>query len=361
MAEKTAIFLGAGASAAEGASAQGSLFKDYFTLLQNRVEPRRPHELALVDFFKTMFGIPVVKKNFGNRAFPTFEEVLGILDLADQNNQSFRDLPNLNLQSNSGRINYLRMCLVFLMADILEAKLKKSIGLHRRLVENLSIQGRLNDVFFITTNYDILCDNALLDFCRSNRSKMEYGVDFLNTAEGNNFKQADGSIKLYKIHGSLNWLYCPTCNNLRITPSKKEIASLLRNPREYRCSSCMTQYAPIIVPPTFYKNLSNVFLSQVWNKAEGKLLHAEHIIFCGYSFPDADIHIKYLIKRAQKNRPGGVPFKVSIINNHKGKRLSVKQEEEDRYRRFLGDCVNYTTTSFKQFAENPGKYLDAIK
>ena len=37
--------------------------------------------------------------------------------------------------------------------------------------------------------------------------------------------------------------------------------------------------------------MSNVYLSSVWNKAEHAFRNSDLVIFCGYSFPDADIHI----------------------------------------------------------------------
>ncbi len=112
-------------------------------------------------------------------------------------------------------------------------------------------------------------------------------------------------------------------------------------------------YSPIIVPPTFYKDLSKVFLNQVWNKAEIELLEVDHLIFCGYSFPDADIHIKYLIKRIQKNRRHPEKLRITVINNHQGKQPEIKSEEKIRYQRFLGVHVNYTDHSFEEFAKNP--------
>jgi hypothetical protein len=48
--------------------------------------------------------------------------------------------------------------------------------------------------------------------------------------------------------------------------------------------------------------LNNAFLSAIWNRTDVALCKIKHIIFCGYSFPDADLHIKYLLKRVQTNR-----------------------------------------------------------
>ena len=80
---------------------------------------------------------------------------------------------------------------------------------------------------------------------------------------------------------------------------------------------------------------------------------ANHIIFCGYSFPDADIHIKYLVKRAQTNRENHAPLKVTVINHDAKKTPEQALDEERRYKRFLGNDVDYTDLSFERFAANP--------
>ena len=81
------------------------------------------------------------------------------------------------------------------------------------------------------------------------------------------------------------------------------------------------------------------------------LRKVNHVIFCGYSFPDADIHIKYLLKRAQTNRDG--ELRITVINHFVGKKLKESEPEKERFQRFLGTAVNYTTMSFEEFSANP--------
>ena len=73
-------------------------------------------------------------------------------------------------------------------------------------------------------------------------------------------------------------------------------------------------------------------------------------MFCGYSLPDADMHVKYLLKRAEVNSPR--PPDVYIVNNHDKKRAAEKKDEERRYLRLFNDPsrVRYTTLSFQEFA-----------
>jgi len=359
---KTAIFLGAGASASEGAPIQSKLFYEYFRILKTS-----PHystsemEQELENFFALMFDIDVNTSldNLNRINFPTFEEALGVLDLAEIRNESFKDFSNLNIASNSGRLKRMRIYLTLLMAKAIHDNLFNSNKIHSKLIQNLNYNRKLKDTFFISTNYDILIDNAIVNLFPD--YSLDYGVDFVNYNEPNDWtKPNSNNIKLFKIHGSLNWLYCPTCNNLRLTPKEKGVIKLLSEDsyelNQAVCRKCDTVYSPIIVPPTFYKDFTNVFLNLVWNKTEQCLLETEHLVFCGYSFPDADMHIKYLIKRIQKNRRNS-NLKVSVVNNHSGKKTEMKKEEKYRFQRFLGFGVNYTELSFEEFAENPERLV----
>lgn len=111
----------------------------------------------------------------------------------------------------------------------------------------------------------------------------------------------------------INWLFCPTCNELEITPKEKGVVTrLISNFSHATCPQCRSVYSPLIVPPTFYKDLNNVFLATIWNRTDIALRNVKHVIFCGYLFPDADIHIKYLVKRAQTNRDNELKFTSSI-------------------------------------------------
>ena len=102
--------------------------------------------------------------------------------------------------------------------------------------------------------------------------------------------------------------------------------------------------------------MSNVYLSLVWNKAEHAFREADLIIFCGYSFPEADMHIKYMLKRVQTTRDNK-PLKFIVINNHTNKLSSALEKEEMRYKRFLGEDIIFTKSSFEDFAQDPEKFI----
>jgi hypothetical protein len=347
----TAIFLGAGASKAEGAPLQGELFQQYFSSPLYRGK-RSLRNRELTAFFQDMFGIDVKRKDLTNDSFPTFEEVLGLTDLAIMRKEAFRNFDIENRATNSGRLRFIAQYLVFLVAEVLDAKLRNQARIHRRLVTALRDADELLKTLFVSTNYDILIDNALTE--EYAYADLDYGVEFRNFNWQDDWTRPrlGRSVLLCKPHGSLNWLFCPTCNELEITPKEKGVVTrLISEYADKKCAECGSIFSPMIVPPTFYKDLNNVFLSSIWNRTDVALRKVKHIVFCGYSFPDADIHIKYLLKRAQTNRDH--PLTVTVINNHPDKDPEVAEQEEKRYKRFLGERVDYPRLSFAEFVADP--------
>jgi len=292
--------------------------------------------------------------HLNNAPFPTFEEALGILDLAERRKESLKEFDLENMSANSNRIRFIRQYLVMLMASVLRDTLEAAGTNHLKLVHKLCNANLLQETTFINTNYDILIDNALTQlYFESPKIYLDYGVDFTNpedpSIEGGWMRPQDPAARLYKVHGSLNWLFCPTCNGLELTVNEKGIMRLITDLQNCRCRACESVITPIIVPPTYFKDVSNLYLSQIWHKAEQALREAEHVIFCGYSLPDAGIHLKYLIKRAQTNRPDELKF-TALNKKH-------DLNEANRFRRFLGESVNYTNHSFEDFASNPMGFM----
>lgn len=357
---KLTIFLGAGASAAENSPIQNELFSEYFKNISEKERFSNMNK-ELYKFFQQMFKIDIFNDNMNIVNFPTFEEVLGLLDLAEQRRESFKNFGLETLNRRSDSIRFLRQYLILLMAQAIYKTANTNNKYHKLLIDNLDLANILMDTTFISANYDIHIDNTIAGVFRKNKPIMlDYGVDFTNFHINGGWKApVDPYIKLYKIHGSLNWLYCPICNSLTLTPFEGGVMRLLKNMKEAKCLECGELTIPIIIPPTYFKDMSNVFLSMVWNETERALRETDVLVFCGYSFPDADIHIKYMIKRVQTSRKKP-PIKMIVFNNHDNKHQDSLLKEEERYKRFLGEDIIFTNNSFQDFASDPMRYLKNI-
>jgi hypothetical protein len=110
--------------------------------------------------------------------------------------------------------------------------------------------------------------------------------------------------------------------------------------------------APIIIPPTFFKVLSNFHLQQVWRAAEGILMEAKRVVFCGYSLPDADMHVRYLLKRVEVNRQNAPD--IFVVNHYKDKSGGETNSEIGRYLRYFRDPrkLHFKNMSFEDLCSN---------
>jgi hypothetical protein len=354
---QTVIFLGAGASKVDGAPIQSELFRGFFESCRDQRPdgPLREMERELATYFDRMWGIDVDQEDLSTVKFPTFEEALGLLELAESRGEFFRGFGGLNQNTTRGK--ELRNHLISLIAVYLEKKLRTSGNYHRVLVDRLRKQECLEQTAFISLNYDILIDNSLT---MQGATGINYAVSFSN----HDSLWRPRAIPLLKLHGSLNWLYCPTCNVLDLYEGEKIAAQLIDAPHRGVCDRCQELRVPIIIPPTFFKVMSNFYLQQIWKRAEEELKLASRIVFCGYSFPDADMHIKYLLKRAEVNRMGEAP-EVFVVNrpNEQSAGDWGNTDERTRYMRFFRqkDKVHWTKLSFEQFAADPNLIEDQSK
>lgn len=346
---KKVIFLGAGASKADGAPLQRELFKSYFKACEDEVfshsfDLKTSNIKGLVEqYFKNFFDLDETSRE-DEMEFPTFEEALGVLDLAIERNEKYhKDLGNL--------YDY-RTALIFSMAQAIQYKISSSESgvhaeYHKKLIDNIYDDVDSGDITFISTNYDVILDNAL----GSRFKQIDYGFSPIK-----DIGEKPNGARLLKIHGSLNWKYCPVCKHIEADIGEEAMLSTIFSMNFGRCSICQADAQYIIVPPTYYKDMSNIYLSNIWNNAERVLREAEHVIFSGYSLPSADMHIKYLLKRAELNRDAGNEFKATIINYYPDKIEGAIKKEYNRYHRLFKNCsnVNYIEDmSFQQFAKNP--------
>jgi len=341
---RNVIFLGAGASKSEKAPLQSDLFNEYFRTHNNDVLTQN-----LKKFFKEFFGTSFNQEDSVCPSFPTCEEALGMLEMAISKKEGFlgdshfrRDqLPRIR----DGLVQAISLSIAKSLRDSYGHREPHHETLASRLIET-------HDFAIISTNYDILIDDALIEKGHT----VDYGFDFRFNRTGPNVEtyiRPHHGFLLYKIHGSLNWLYCPTCKAVDLTPQMKSIGGKLCDNNRHP-TNCEEKMTPVLIPPTYMKDISTHFIQRVWESSEILLRSAERLIFCGYSFPDADMHFKYMLKRAEMNRQNDAPLEVFVVNYHEDKSPSDIVNEYERYSRFLKnpEHLHYTRQSFEDFCSN---------
>jgi hypothetical protein len=350
---KTVVFTGAGAAKADGAPLQTELFREFFDRAAGAAS-RQTLAREVSAFFEHVFSVDPKSA----RSLPTFEEALGVLDLAILREEG---ILGIGQREALGDLRHMRRQLILALVATIARDTVSAETEHARLVRSLRSAGLLADTTFVTTNYDTLLDDAidaeaLLE--RGTGSLVDYGLaDLVEHAQEPHGESQ--RFPCYKIHGSLNWLLCPVCSLLDITYGSTGVTRLIDEPEAALCPACETLRTPIIVPPSYYKDISNVHLGLVWNRAFRALREADLVVFCGYSFPDADMHVKYLLKRSQLNRDSAIqPLMVALVNDHSGKGPSVASDELARFSRFLGEAqVLDGHLSFEEFARDPATLI----
>ena len=133
---KISIFLGAGASAAENCPIQEQLFKEYFKSISNE-DLNSDMNIALYKFFKDMFNIDIRNDNIDEIRFPTLEEVLGLLDMAEQRRESFRNFGIETVNKKIYSVRFLRQYFILLMAKAIDKNSRSNNYYHKLLLDNL--------------------------------------------------------------------------------------------------------------------------------------------------------------------------------------------------------------------------------
>lgn len=189
--------------------------------------------------------------------------------------------------------------------------------------------GSPDDVTFITLNWDIALDNVLT--VHGAKTWVDYGVD----DSVNRRPPLDPGripVRLYKLHGSLNWWWCDKCHRLAYDPGEKSNIMAWIHEHAAPCAraGCNGHLMPLFVGPSMEKIGPTVMtqtLWQVWNSAAKAIREAEAIVVAGYSFPPNDKHLQFMLRVAlaeAENLRG-----ITIVSNSKLGHERVEFEEKN--------------------------------
>jgi hypothetical protein len=209
----------------------------------------------------------------------------------------------------------------------------------------------------ISLNYDMIVDVAMFDLCNQRRpgSVPSYGCDI--KAAGYESQARWGS--LLKIHGSVNWMYCSQCHHLELGWSSRRgnpsrVGHLFFRPLDdqyanrAQCPECQTRLRPILITPTHRKDYRNPHLARIWYEAERVLQRANRVIFVGYSLPDDDVEVIYLLKRSlgMLNPVPVAPHQITVVEKDDRHRSIEDHPVGQRYRTLFGEGIDFRTEGF---------------
>jgi hypothetical protein len=363
--EKTVYILGAGFSSPAGGPAQDAILGEIWNL--SNIPEIAPHKHRLQQFLQEVLNVDATKVSL--------EDIYTPVDRCLADGIALRGM-------GEGQLQELRDSLGYLIAQAIKARFDrasttasgyvKEFARHlvalaavraekARDATNASEAKKYDPFSVISLNWDILLDNAVnaaltakdvradgsvmtgdyepfgvVDYCcyisslSIHESRIRTGLWSLGCRGYN--------IKLLKIHGSMNWLQCPNCQQLFVGFDEKVIIPNFSTPKP--CRHCQKQgnashLRGSLVMPTFLKDLTNFQIKLIWQNAAVEIMEARKLIFIGYSLPHADFEFRQLLSRmAHKEAKIEVVLWEDPLNP-----ANRYKEERERYERFFSKHI----------------------
>ncbi len=196
----------------------------------------------------------------------------------------------------------------------------------------------------VTTNYDCLIDMAL----EEGSQPLDYRMKFGNIEESG--IDASGQVSLVKLHGSLNWYYCETCQEVQRVDIKSMIGQYVADSSPYPvigiCKTCGGQRRGLLVPPLAMKFDAAPPLTPLQKEAQFAFEQADAIVVVGYSFAEADVYISRMLSKSMQTKPRQklliVDPDARIASRVRRKfKASIPGFETSRIIRATANCVEF--------------------
>jgi hypothetical protein len=343
-----AIFLGAGASKSFGFPLTSEILPIIRTRLKggelfgdNSYDRRQERRLKVL-LRSTFPGLGRI----ADKDLPLITEVLSLVDYSlSSGSVSAKSLSKVRLEE-------LRRLLERAIVETLEppySRMDVPVRLRRFVdwIHGLAVSD--GGVAIITTNYDISVEMEL--FYKSGQfvgleDRFDFGLEWRNPWRDEiNFRPKSAFCRIYKLHGSLNWLHCPLCGHVYVNTAGSIIHHAFREKPEDE-GTCDCDYwplEPLIVAPSAVRDVRNSNLVEVWKHSLEALRRADKWIIIGYSFPSEDIAIRSMFLRAYSGRPNKPDVEVIQLRDDSATKA--------RYRILFPGC-RYRTGGMEKFVDS---------
>ena len=346
---ETVVILGAGATKACNGPLTNEILSEVFL---NRADfPNAAALSELEQFLQQSFHVPI---GATTPDYPGLPLLMSLIDTAIERRQAFHPAWDLDA------VTRVRHAIELAIFDLLEYRLVKApTNNHYAMLSR--IYPTPQEPRIISMNYDVIIDAAIMFYGESHAASAstpaewkfpDYGCD-ISTDVYRNHRERFGT--LFKLHGSLNWLYCDTCYRLEIGASEarsfiKAVTSLVGTGHKLEdfylgagtpCQTCGTRLRALLIAPSHLKNYRNPHLSNVWYRAERLLRTATRAVFVGYSLPDDDVEVIYLLKRGLAHLP---PANITVVEfDAANPDITLNGHPVGRrYRSLFGDGIDWS-------------------
>ncbi len=343
------VIVGAGATMAEAApshpnrSARPPLDSTFFELCKYA---RISHQKPVRDYVLTRFGVDPFLGGFG------MEEIFNLIYT-----DSLQDPPPTGCLEAYWALLQMYANAIGSTTNRLSGTSNSGVG---KIIRDFYKDKSNRELSFVTFNQDLVIEKAI-EAARSTAKYSHipwslsncYGIPFKGISpysKRDQFRNVNGepSIKIHKLHGSLNWLYhvrsrSDPKNSLRMPKDLLHCLnsrSVLTNLR-HRSGGRMNPVIPLIVPPIYEKSKYSKNLSSIWKNASTDISVCDSLVFFGYSLPPADAWARTMLRAA-------------IHSNSKLRTISVidpSAEASVRIREIIGPRALYHHLNVSSFLE----------
>lgn len=373
--QRPVIVFGAGATAACGGPTTEQILPSAF---ESFYGPCRPSSFQREDFFGTVesflidvFQLPQIQSARTAQHYPSLPLLLSLIDTAVDRGQPFAGQTVEDLRK-------VRASLEYLIFAVLNESLRHTEEANPyREMFNALCKLEIEPVV-ISLNYDVIADNALFALAlqtapekgerpyaqRSQHRLPNYGCDIRTAAYA---ERPHNFGWLLKLHGSLNWIYCPNCHRLDIglvevgpdlMYTRKVLDDLYQEVNLHDKYSCQGAYCkdckfptrPVLITPTYRKDYRNPHIAQVWYDAERVLRDADRVYLIGYSLPSDDVEVVYLLKRGLQHLIDS-PKAITVVVHSSGDNSIGSSDVGRRYRSIFGNRCDWQPIGFRDWVE----------
>jgi hypothetical protein len=325
--DRTVVIVGAGATAACGGPLTNALLPLAFgagadaPCRQPIVSVGVPNasDLSFADqFLVETFEVPPDHRDRRSVDYPALPIALSLIDLAVERGQAF------GKRWTPRRLRRARLGLESAIHAVLKVTLE-GVDLEdnpyvRLLEREFTADGPAPVV--ISLNYDTLADCAILEWHKRHRGG--YHLPHYGCRPETQLLDGPGerSGELYKLHGSLCWEFCTVCSSLRQRTTNLG-QRLLRGIGKV-CTDADTTDALFDHTPM----------------CPADLRQAQRLVFVGYSLPESDVEVLYLLKRScpQRELPGA---RITVIEHDAAGTALGAHPVGQRYEALFGSGVDW--------------------
>ena len=210
---------------------------------------------------------------------------------------------------------------------------------------------------FVTMNYDINLDRCLLHLdARGLGTGIDYGFTLANARSRNAPpvpSDAEPAFRLYRVHGSMNWLRCDACGAVISTGHRHAQLS----PGD-RCGACDAEaLSHLLVYPSYTRVYTDPVIGTVWRRTREALEAADRWVLIGYSLPPADVHFRSLLRGSLARRSAaGLETEILQVGRRPAPEEHAPKPDEfdlavDTHEALFGDAVTFWDATANGFAD----------